>query len=246
MSKSKQKPWELKWRRFDQLGKGGQGTSFYAQKADERTDAQTYVLKVLNRQNDDERRGRFYREVATLRTLHHEGIASLIDSNAEYFENKEQDLYLVTEFIPGPTLEEHVGQAKMILGDAVRLLLWLTGIVQYCHERGVVHRDIKLDNIVLKNGDYSKAVLLDFGLSFNEELEEAIATPSSQQLGNRFLALPELQTKSAGKRDQRSDVTQLCGILIYVLTAEHPVTLMDAELRLPHQRPHATTVLAAL
>jgi serine/threonine-protein kinase len=88
---------------------------------------------------------------------------------------------------------------------------------------------------------------LDFGLSFNHDIAtEANQTPSAQQLGNRFLSLPELQVKGAGKRDPRSDLAQLSGILLYVLTGEHPVTLVDASNSLPHQRPHAAAVLDKL
>src|SRR5262245_16171181 len=59
-----------------------------------------------------------------------------------------------------------------------------------------------------------------------------------------LLALPELLAKSGNKRDPRSDLPLLCGLLFYALTAEPPVTLLDDQLRHPHQRPPGVTTLA--
>src|SRR5262249_53978139 len=56
----------------------------------------------------------------------------------------------------------------------------------------------------------------------------------------------ELQVKSGNKRDPRSDLTQLCGLLFFALTAEPPVTLLDDQSRLPHQRPHVAKAFAPL
>jgi serine/threonine-protein kinase len=247
MAQARRRPWENKWRRLETLGRGGQGTSFKAEAIADASGGVPYVLKTLNRQDDAERRGRMYREVAALRTLAHPRIAKVVDTNAEAFEDLSQDLYMVTEFVPGPTLENHVMQhGNVTLSDAVQLAVNLTECLSYCHSTGVIHRDIKPDNIILRNGAATDPVLLDFGLSFNQDGDAAdTLTPSAQQLGNRFLALPELQLKSGNKRDARSDLTQICGILYFSLTSEHPVTLLDDQSRMPHQRPHAATHLTS-
>jgi len=65
-----------------------------------------------------------------------------------------------------------------------------------------------------------------------------------QQLGNRFLALPELQVNSSMQRDPRADITQCCGILFFAIAGSPPVTLLDCEGRMPHQRPESQKALA--
>jgi serine/threonine protein kinase len=248
MATSRSKPWKSKWQELERLGRGGQGTTFRVALHGSAGTQINYVLKILNDQTKMERRGRMYREVATLKTLDHPRIPKVIDTNADAFEDLTQDLFLVTTFIPGPTLEAYVDRPSSIsLEEATKLAINLAEILIYCHSKGVIHRDIKPDNIILRNDSTDDPGLLDFGLSFNQETDAGDGlTPSAQQLGNRFLALPELQLKSANKRDHRSDLTQLCGIFLYTLTSEHPVTLIDDQSRLPHQRPRAAAFLASL
>ena len=247
MPQAKNKPWKGRWRELKPLGRGGQGTASLVEPLDAGVPTGRYVLKVLNSQNDADRRGRMYREVAALRTLDHPGVPRVIESNADLYADLQQHLYLVAEYIEGQTLEERIGRERLTVADASVLLLRLTEVVSYCHDRGVVHRDIKPDNVILRGDAVADPVLLDFGLSFNSEAaEESPLTASGQQLGNRFLALPELQLKSGNKRDPRSDLTQLCGLLLFAIAGEHPVTLLDDQSRLPHQRPVAAAALDSL
>lgn len=247
VSQVKNKPWKGRWRELGPLGGGGQGTATLVEPLDTGLPSGQYVLKVLNDQKDADRRGRMYREVAALRTLDHPGVPRVIESNADQYADVQQQLFLVTEYIKGPTLEKRIDRGRLNVGESSALLMRLTDVVSYCHDRGVVHRDIKPDNIVIRGENLCDPVLLDFGQSFNREsVEESPLTGSGQQLGNRFLALPELQVNSGNKRDPRSDLTQLCGLLIFTLSGERPVTLLDDESRLPHQRPVAATALASL
>src|ERR1051325_7119586 len=100
--------WNQKWVRLKRLSKGGQGLTYRARRLeDSEHDEGAYVLKELKDQRDPERRARMYQEVANLRILEGEGIAHYVDANAERFK-EDEDLYLVTEYIPGPTLAEFV------------------------------------------------------------------------------------------------------------------------------------------
>jgi serine/threonine-protein kinase len=241
------KPWESTWEKIDLLSAGGgQGKVSFVERRGSPPGERRFALKELKRQDDPERRKRMHREVAALQTLDHPGIPRCLDSNAAQFDDLDVMLYLVTEFIPGPTLEEYAGGSPIDPDLAIACTLRLLDIIAYCHFRGVVHRDVKPENIVLRGGEPGDPVLLDFGLSFNEEDRPDSVTLPGQELGNRFLHLPELQHPGLGQRDPRADLAQCCGILFYLVTGELPRTLRDQDGRKPHQRDKALAVLNRL
>ncbi|MGD1805775.1 protein kinase domain-containing protein [Dapis sp. BLCC M126] len=220
MNKKKNKPWDENWEITKTIGSGGQGKTFLVKPTKDKKDVflhNQYVLKKLIKQNDNERRGRMYREVAALKTLNHSGIPKIVDSNSELFDS-DTYLYMVTEFVPGTTLFEAIKEKIMSIQDAVNFVIKLLDIVEYCHKIGIVHRDIKLDNIMVKNNDINNPVLIDFGISFNKVDDyDTSLTLTGQQLGNRFLSLPKLLEKSSLQRDFRSNITQICGIFFLLL-----------------------------
>lgn len=235
MSKSK-KPWEEKWVKLEEkLGAGGQGTVWKVSNKSDPTGPQ-FALKLLNKQKDMERRKRFRREVVALETLQHTSIPKFIESNSHEYENLEIPLYFICEFIQGSTLETHIeSNGTLELDKAFNLVDKLINVIDYCHSQGIVHRDLKIDNIILKGNDFLQPVILDFGISFNQaEIEQL--TPFDDQLGNRFLELPELRTPGASKRDPRSDITSCVGILFFVLSGQIPRTLIDEKRCKPHRR----------
>ncbi|NES03267.1 MAG: protein kinase, partial [Okeania sp. SIO2F4] len=191
MSKNKKRPWDEKWEVIAKIGKGGQGETSLVKPKNDSFPPGNYVLKILNycHQKDDERRARMSREVNNLKTFRNPGIPELIDSNYEFFEDLNILLYMVTEFIEGNTLEKFIIEKGGIdVFDAVKFTVKLLDIVEYCHQRDVVHRDIKPDNIIVRNDSLTTPVLIDFGLSFNKE-DDTNLTPTGQDVGNRFLFL---------------------------------------------------------
>lgn len=233
MSKSK-KPWAGKWQTIDKFGETGQSWTYKVVSLQENPPGE-FVLKAL-KENKVERRVRFLNEISALRTLRHPGIADLVDDNSQQ-ENSE-GLYLVTKYIKGDTLEKSIIEAGSYpVEKAIEVMFQILNTLEFCHARGVVHRDIKPDNIVFDEAGYP--VLIDFGIAFIDEQDSSsFKTELDQDLGNRFLFLPELRASDNAndKRDHRSDLTSTCGLLLFMLTGKRPVQLVDSQGNLPHQR----------
>jgi eukaryotic-like serine/threonine-protein kinase len=227
-SRKNQRPWEHCWKTIAEIGGGGQGTTH---KVESVIDGTFGCLKLLKNNVSMERRNRFRRECVAIETLDHPRIPKYIDSNSNRFRADDR-LFLVTELIEGVTLTNAPRFAHDV---ALRLIVDLIKTMEYVHSRDVVHRDIKPDNIMLLKNDPACPVIVDFGLSFNKEPSES-STASHEQLGNRFLHLPELQIESGDRRNPVSDITQLVGVLLYLLTGHPPVVLMDDKGNMPHQR----------
>lgn len=233
--------WTENWESVKKCPGGGQGE---ARRVRRKRDGHAGFLKAIRKKNDPERRGRFFREASAYDTMESPRIPRLIESNAHLHGDSEVVPYVVTEFIEGPTLHEwRQAQTLVELGTAIWTTRELLTILTTCHGSGLVHRDVKPDNIVLAAGEPRRPVLLDFGLSYRNATETDFETEQGQEIGNRFLRLPELSAGSFLKQDPRSDLSFAAGILYYLLTSRHPNILQDAEGRLPHQRSEALTTL---
>jgi serine/threonine protein kinase len=233
--------WRERWTFVKKLPSGGQGESFRVRRT---SDGKEAFLKTIRVKTDRERRARFFREASVYDTFHIEMIPRLIESNAHHHENADFEPYLATEFIEGPTLREwRATQNRVELTVAIATTRSLLQTLRNCHAGGCIHRDIKPDNIILIEADPARPALLDFGLNFREAPDNTFETEQGQEIGNRFLRLPELAAGSFLKQDLRSDLSFAGGILFYLLTGQHPDILEDAEGRLPHQRSHVFAIL---
>lgn len=223
-----------RWTVLRGAGSGGQGRGYVVRRTVDGA-ATLYFLKELKDQSNPQRRARLFREAAALESYAHLRIPRLVESNAHLHGDRTAQLYLVTDFIPGETLAKR-HRKPFAFGDAIDLTDQLAETVAYLQTNDAVHRDIKPDNIILRHSEVD-AVLVDYGLAFNELDGAAHLTGDWEELGNRFLRVPELASYSIAKQDVRTDIAFLAGILFYCLVGEVPAVLEDAEGRLPHQRP---------
>lgn len=192
-----------------------------------------YVLKELKNQKDIERRTRMYREVSNLKSLSHQGIQKVVDTNIEKFEDLNEKLYFVYEYVEGKILSDYILENELDFNAKLLIIQKILDVLSYCHSQTIIHRDIKPDNIIIR--DNLNVVLIDFGLSFNKSNNDNL-TETKQDLGNKFLYLPELNSNRDTKRDERSDLTYCCGILFFLITKKFPKFLADESERKPHQR----------
>jgi eukaryotic-like serine/threonine-protein kinase len=160
---------------------------------------------------------RFLREIRYSSQLEHPHIARLIDSG-----ELDWIVYYVMTYVQGPTLREHLGHvARLSFGETVRLADDLLDALDHAHRHGIVHRDVKPENIVLGT---EGAVLLDFGIA------RAVAASGSDRLTRSGIAVgtstymsPE-QITALKEIDHRSDIYSLGCVLFECLAGRPPFT----------------------
>ncbi len=214
-------------------GFGGQGT---VSKVRNLVDGRLGALKELHptHLDDTERRQRMAREVRALLQVRGMGVPAVLDHNMDFVGKVPVSLYFVSEWVEGRTLQQHTGGKPLPIDDALIITRELAEIVARCHSVGVCHRDVKPDNIIV--GEDTRIVLVDFGTAFAEPSlgESDFTTEVAQELGNRFLRIPDLAAGQPDRRDPRADVTFLVGVLFFLLTGRAPRSLVDKEMGPPH------------
>lgn len=226
--------WTARWRLDDHKDQGRAGGQGMVRKVRRIDDDQIGALKVLHGpgQTQTERRFRFQQEANSLLALEDDrGTPRLLDTNADHWQDKTVDLFSVMEWIDGKTLAQ---TGRLSLSDALTVLKVVLCTLQRCEVLSLRHRDIKPDNVILRDNDPDSPVLVDFGLAWRPHENEGFDTPAGQEMGNRFLRLPEF-APGHEHRDSRSDVTLAVGLLYYMLTGRAPRVLTDAEGRFPHE-----------
>lgn len=233
--------WDELWEELDSGPSGGQATSKVGRRRD--GTVQRGFIKILTKQNETERRQRFYREAAALESLDIEGVPQLIETNARHYDDPAFMLYAVSTYVPGKTLREFPAHSYSP-EQAIKWMVALCEILLACREAGIRHRDVKPENCIL--GDDEKLYLVDFGLSSNVNEEDGFETSAGQEIGNRFLRVPEFRPESANRDDPRTDLTFTVGILFFLLTRINPRVLQDEQGRFPHQRGNAAALIQGL
>ena len=157
---------------------------------------------------------RFEREALAVGTLSHDNILALYD-----FGEQRPWYYLVMPYIEGGTLRDYLlRRERLTLEEAASFLDQIASALQYAHDHGVVHRDVKPSNILLRLDGH--AYLVDFGLA-KAKMEAESLTHAGAMVGTPEYMAPE---QSNGLHDYRSDIYSLGIILYQMLTGRVPFT----------------------
>lgn len=160
-------------------------------------------------------RARFEREARASQALDHPGIVHLVDHGY-----KEDQAYLVMEYVPGPSLRTFLQKqdGPLEIEAAIRLAAAVAEALAYAHGQGVIHRDVKPSNILLRHGRLDEPVLGDFGLA--RLAEATLETASGRIAGTPAYISPE--QGQGHPADARSDVYALAAVLFELLTGHPP------------------------
>ncbi len=163
----------------------------------------------------------FQQEAQLLAMLRHPNLPRVTD----HFE-EDGNVYLVMDFIYGKRLDEVIAQKRKLTEDEV--LGWARQLMQvlaHCHEQGVIHRDVKPQNVVITW--QGRAMLVDFGLAKLVDPNDPRTRTVMRGLGTPEYAPPEQYNAKKGYTDARTDVYALGATLYHALTGEAPPTVTE-------------------
>ncbi len=203
------------YRLIEQLGRGGMGAVWRAEAAESGPvpAGRMVALKLLHRVSAEERR-RAAREVAYLQALHHPGIVRILD-----FGEQAGRPWIVMNLVEGRRLDKVMGEEGPFASDrAARIAVGALESLHVAHLAGILHRDIKPGNLMLK--DDGQVIVLDFGLAAAPEYESRL-TASDTVIGTPAYMSPEQARGERAAISARSDIYAL-GAVLYEMTAGCP------------------------
>jgi serine/threonine-protein kinase len=194
------------------VGSGGMSSVF---KARDRLLDRHVALKVLHQHyaEDGEYVERFRREARAVAQLSHPNIVTVIDRG-----ESEGRQFIVFEYVDGENLKEVLEEnGPLPVRDALELALGVSRGLAFAHDHGLIHRDVKPQNVLL-NGD-GRPKVTDFGIARSLDIEHGV-TQTGTVLGTSNYIAPE--QASGGRVDAQTDVYGLGVLLFELLTAEVP------------------------
>jgi serine/threonine protein kinase/Tol biopolymer transport system component len=204
------------------LGAGGMGEVYLAEDTHLRRPAALKILPAKFTESEDRLR-RFEREASAASALNHPNIITIHEIGQE-----DGLHFMAMEFVDGETLRARMGHAGMSLKEALDVAVQVADALCAAHEAGIVHRDVKPENIMIRRDGYVK--VLDFGLAKLTE-RQAVMTVDSQAptiakadtdpgtvMGTMRYMSPE---QARGKEvDTRTDIWSL-GVVLYEMVTGH-------------------------
>lgn len=208
---------------IERVGDGGMATVF---RGTDRVLKRDVAIKVMHPHlaARADARQRFNREATSIARLHHFNIVDVYDFSV----GTDDQAYLITEFVHGETLTAFVSahgpflpQAAALIGHAVAAALG------HAHAVGIVHRDIKPDNLMISRDGQIK--LMDFGIATAMDMEQMTATGAI--VGSPAHMAPE--QIEGGEIDHRCDIFALGTVLYHLVTRRLPFVMRQSARAFP-------------
>jgi predicted Ser/Thr protein kinase len=192
------------------VGSGGMSNVF---RAHDRLLERTVALKILHEQytRDEDYVERFRREARAVARLSHPNIVTVIDRG-------EQDgrQFIVFEYVEGQNLKDLMRGGPLDVREAIGLTLQVARALAFAHERGLVHRDVKPQNVLLNEDGQAKVT--DFGIA--RSLDVQGVTQTGTVMGTSDYIAPE---QARGQKvDPKTDIYSLGAVLYELLVGDVP------------------------
>ena len=211
------------WRLFRELGRGGIGTVYLAER---KSDGGIFALKVVipTSKPTDAQTGRFLREAEILQKLDHPNIVTFFELG-----ESEGHLYFAMDYVPGPTVLQAIQeQGSIPVRTAVRILCQVLQALEYAHAQKFVHRDIKPGNIILTTNEGKKRTkLIDFGLARVYHASALSGLTLEGAIGGTVPYMPPEQILDFRAVDPRADQYSSAATLYTMLTGKHVFDFPD-------------------
>ncbi len=201
------------YRLIDRLGAGGMGEVW---RAEDTRLLRPVAIKILSERiaNDPEWKARFLREARTIAQLNHPNIATIYS-----IEQEADKLFIAMELVEGESLAAVLAKGRLEPVEVVRIFRQVAEALAEAHDKGIVHRDIKPDNILMgKRG----VKVLDFGIAkqITSTTESPTLTQAGLIVGTPFYMSPE---QALGRPvDARSDLFSVGVVLYEAIAGKRP------------------------
>lgn len=216
------------YRLTEQIGKGGMGVVYAAERADGEFEQKVAVKLIKRGMDTDFIVQRFRHERQILASLNHPNIARLLDGGT----TDEGSPYFIMEFIEGQAFYAYADSNDLDLRERLQLFLAVCNAISYAHDKKIIHRDIKPSNILVSDAGIPK--LLDFGIAkiLDPDLVSDTVSPTGTQMR---LMTPEYASPEQARGDEvttASDQYSLGALLYELVTGVRPYKFSS---RAPHE-----------
>jgi serine/threonine protein kinase len=211
-----------KWRIDGKIARGGMGTVFAAT---HRNNGSRAAIKILHPEfsRDQDTRGRFLQEGYAANQVNHPGVVRILDDDV----TEEGYAYLVMELLAGELLEQRRIRfgGRLPLDEVFEIADQLLDVLASAHDKGIVHRDVKPDNIFLTQhpedrASFGRVKILDFGFAQMKSGFRKEQTATGFLLGTPGFMAPE---QASGRRqliDAQTDLWSVGATLFLLLTGQ--------------------------
>ena len=234
-----------RYRIEEKIGSGGMATVYLAF---DQTLERTVAVKVMNQEisSDPSALERFRREARAVARLSHPHVVMVIDAGEE-----DGRPYIVFECVKGETLKERIRRGPLPVSEAIAYAIEIGRALEAAHERNLVHRDVKPQNVLIDEEDRAKVT--DFGIARSVEMDDGQLTAAGRVVGTTDYISPE---QALGLEvTPQSDIYSLGIVLYEMLIGEIPFKgensvnvamkhVRDAIPDVQKRRPEASAALA--